>query len=71
MQTVRFLNNYGSIVRGHEYPVVRDDGYDYIVVKCRGGLMYVPDAFIAPPGYRFEEYRWRDTEEETEEWSRA
>jgi len=66
MQTVRFLSNYGSIVRGHEYPVIRNDGYDYIVVKCRGSLMYVPDMIIAPPGYRFEEQRWRDTEEEDE-----
>jgi len=65
MQTVKLFVPYGPLKRGQEYKVV-SEGRDYVRVKRGGNLIYVPDALIAPPGYRFDNTWERDEEDEEE-----
>ena len=42
---VKALENYGNVKKGEEY-LVLDEGYDYLVIRCRGKNLCIPRCLV-------------------------
>jgi len=65
-ETVRVVSAYGALTKGVDYRVV-EEGYDYLAVKARGGIVFLPKNLVQTESDRRREEREARLREEAEE----